>query len=109
MAMARAGVAELKSGLSAYLRRVQAGEEVIVTDHGRPVARLVPYVDVAPNRNGSGPTPERIAWLVATGVLRPPIHPISQDLIERLRRVQPAADSGGSFLESLLDERESGW
>lgn len=36
------GVRELKASLSAYLRRVAAGESVVVTDHGRPVARLVP-------------------------------------------------------------------
>ena len=36
------GVRDLKASLSAYLRRVSAGESVVVTDHGRPVARLVP-------------------------------------------------------------------
>lgn len=34
-------VRELKSHLSEYLRRVAAGEEVIVTSHGKAVARLV--------------------------------------------------------------------
>jgi prevent-host-death family protein len=37
-----AQVSELKAGLSAYLARVKAGEEVVVTDRGTPVARLVP-------------------------------------------------------------------
>ena len=37
-----AKVSELKAGLSAYLARVKAGEEVVVTDRGTPVARLVP-------------------------------------------------------------------
>lgn len=36
------GVRDLKASLSAYLRRVSEGESVVVTDHGRPVARLVP-------------------------------------------------------------------
>ena len=35
-------VRELKRRLSEYLRRVAAGEEVVVTSHGRAVARLVP-------------------------------------------------------------------
>jgi len=35
-------VRELKSRLSEYLRRVAAGEEVVVTSHGKAVARLVP-------------------------------------------------------------------
>ena len=35
-------VRELKNRLSEYLKRVQAGEEVIVTSRHRPVARLSP-------------------------------------------------------------------
>ncbi len=31
---------ELRQNLSVYLRRVEAGEVVEVTEHGRPVARL---------------------------------------------------------------------
>lgn len=40
--MKRIGVAELKNNLSRHLRDVEAGEEVVVTDHGRPLARIVP-------------------------------------------------------------------
>jgi prevent-host-death family protein len=36
------GVRELRNNLSRYLERVEAGEEVVVTDHGRPVARVLP-------------------------------------------------------------------
>src|SRR5947209_3669486 len=36
------GIAELRARLSEYLSRVQAGEELIVADRGRPVARIVP-------------------------------------------------------------------
>ena len=35
-------VRELKDHLSEYLKRVSAGEEVVVTSHGKPVARLAP-------------------------------------------------------------------
>lgn len=52
------GVRELKASLSAYLRRVSEGESVVVTDHGRPVARLVPP-DV----------PERLSALIREGRL----------------------------------------
>lgn len=37
------GVRELKAKLSEYLRRAGEGESVVVTDRGRPVARIVPY------------------------------------------------------------------
>ena len=38
----RTSVRELKDHLSDYLRRVQQGEEIVVTSHNRPVAKLVP-------------------------------------------------------------------
>jgi prevent-host-death family protein len=41
--MTKVGVAELKARLSEYLRAVQRGEEVVVLDRDRPIARLVPY------------------------------------------------------------------
>ena len=40
--MQAVGVRELKANLSAYLRRVQAGQRVTVTDRGRAIAELVP-------------------------------------------------------------------
>lgn len=56
------GIRDLKNGLSKYLERVRAGEEVIVTDRGRPVARLS-AIDEAT---------DRLADLVAAGVVRAP-------------------------------------
>ena len=43
--MAEAGIRDLRDHLSRYLDRVQAGEELTVTDRGRPVARLIPVED----------------------------------------------------------------
>jgi prevent-host-death family protein len=37
-------VYEAKSRLSQLLARVEGGEEITIARHGRPVARLVPYV-----------------------------------------------------------------
>jgi prevent-host-death family protein len=39
---ARVGVRELRQNLSVYLDRVKAGETLVVTEHGEPVARLGP-------------------------------------------------------------------
>lgn len=47
---------ELRQNASRYLRRVEAGETIEVTDRGRPIARLVPV--------GTGSTWDR---LVAEG------------------------------------------
>ena len=37
------GVRDLRDNLSRYLERARAGEEVVVTDHGRAVARIVAF------------------------------------------------------------------
>jgi prevent-host-death family protein len=39
---ARVGVRELRQNLSKYLDRVKAGEELVVTERGQEVARLIP-------------------------------------------------------------------
>ena len=36
------GVKELRNNLSRYLDRVRDGDEVVVTDRGRAIARMVP-------------------------------------------------------------------
>lgn len=41
------GIRDLKSNLSEYVARAAGGEEIVVTDRNRPVARLVPYVAVS--------------------------------------------------------------
>jgi prevent-host-death family protein len=56
------GVAELRQNLSVYLRRVEKGERLIVTDRNRPVAELGP----APS---TGPDLDR---LIAEGRVTPP-------------------------------------
>ncbi len=47
--MSSVNIYEAKTQLSQLLRRVRAGEEIVIADHGKPVARLVP---IAP---GAGP------------------------------------------------------
>lgn len=42
MAMKKVSVAKLKGGLSQYLNAVKHGDEIIVTSHRHPVARLAP-------------------------------------------------------------------
>ncbi len=39
------GIRELKNHLSRYLARVRDGDEVVVTDRGRAIARVVPFGD----------------------------------------------------------------
>ena len=46
------GIRELKAKLSEYVNRVSAGETVVVTDRGTPVARLVGLDDDGGLRRG---------------------------------------------------------
>jgi prevent-host-death family protein len=47
--MKTAGVREARQGLSSLIAEVRKGREVVLTEHGRPVARLVPLRDEAPS------------------------------------------------------------
>lgn len=38
-------VYEAKTKLSALLAQVEAGEDVVIARHGKPVARIVPFAD----------------------------------------------------------------
>lgn len=46
--MTRVGIRELRQKASEYLRRVEAGETIEVTDRGRPVALLTPIPEAPP-------------------------------------------------------------
>jgi prevent-host-death family protein len=58
------GVRELRDHLSSYLEDVKAGGELVVTERGRPIARLVP---------ASAGT--RLERLISEGVVTPPSAP----------------------------------
>ena len=37
-----AGIRELRDNISRYIRRIESGERIVITAHGRAVAELVP-------------------------------------------------------------------
>lgn len=76
------GVRDLKNNLSRYLDRVQAGDEVIVTDRGRPVARL----------SSLGHPTDRLAELIASGAVRPPRSTTRHRPARRIRAKGPVSD-----------------
>lgn len=63
--MAEVTTRELKNGLSAWLRRAEAGERVVVTRGGRPVAALIPLADLP-----SGDARAILADLADRGMVR---------------------------------------
>jgi prevent-host-death family protein len=62
--MKPAKVSELKAGLSKYLACVKRGEEVVVTERGRAIAKLVP---IPPDED---PEMERMRDLERRGIVR---------------------------------------
>ena len=96
--MQKTSVANLKARLSEFLAAARAGEDVIITDRGQPIARLTALEPPAG-------MDARVAELVRAGIMRPPAQALPHDF-----RTQPrGSDVGGSVLRALLDEREAGW
>ena len=58
-------ISDLKARLSAHIQMVREGEEVLVCDRNKPVARIVPCL--------LEDQPERERQLIASGILTPPI------------------------------------
>lgn len=91
-------ITTLKSRLSQYLAIVKEGGEVLVTERGRPIARLVP-------EKRTGWDDERIAELKRKGVLLGNPRPLGKEFFDLPR----GRDPDGAVLEALLEEREEGW
>lgn len=97
--MKPAKVSEVKAGLSKYLARVKRGEEVVITERGRPIAKLVP---IAPDDD---PDMARMRDLERRGIVT----------IHGTGRIPPAFwdlprldDPEGSVRKALIEEREEG-
>ncbi len=83
--MPEVGIRDLRDHLSRWIGRVREGEEVVVTDHGRAVARIVPL-----------DTPRRLDQLVAEGKVTP---------ATRTRRSVPRRVRATRPVSPLVDEQ----
>lgn len=85
------GMRDLGQNVSRVLARVKKGESLVVTDHGRPVARLVPYT-----------TGSTLDEKIASGEVTPP----SGNLQEFLARHVPVESEvpGSEILQAMRDE-----
>jgi prevent-host-death family protein len=72
--MRTAKIGVLKNQLSAYLRYVRNGEEVVIYDRNVPIARILP---VEPSEDEDYTSEE--ARLIAAGILKPPDDPSPMD------------------------------
>lgn len=94
--MERTNISNLKNRLSAILKKVRAGETVLVLDRNRPIARIEPV-------GGAGASDERLSRLEAAGLIRRPTRPLPRKMLaEELPR------SRRSVLTALLEDRAEG-
>jgi prevent-host-death family protein len=93
--MATTTVTRLKAGLSEQLRRVQAGEELTVTDRGRPIARIIPFP-------GGISADDDLATLVDLGLARLPRHGFPPSFFDE----RTVVDDNACLRAAALAERE---
>ena len=93
--MKTASISTTKNQLSALIEQVRHGETILITDHDRPVARLIPVG----SENGQS---DELALLERKGILRRG-HGMA------CRLAPPSVpQQHASALQALLEERESG-
>lgn len=95
--MRSVNIAELKNSLSAYLRYVREGEEVVIRDRNRAIARIVPI-------EAAGDEEEEERQLVAAGLLRLGAGPIEASFWNL-----PAPRVSGDKVQQVLQEDRDAW
>jgi prevent-host-death family protein len=98
MAAVHVPIGQLKARLSEYLARARAGEEVVITDRGTPVARLAPL-------SGARALEGRTAELARAGLVREPSARLDPATFHAPRPQDPT----GRSLAAILEERSEGW
>ena len=89
-----ASVVEIKSRLSEYLRLVKAGHEIVITERGLPVARVVPLDDA--ERKST-----RRTRLSRSGAVR-----VGRGRLPKVLQQPPSGpEVGAEVLNALLAER----
>lgn len=92
-----ASIVDVKARLSEYVRRVKAGHEVVVTERGVPVARLVGLE--ATERRAT-----RRDRLAGSGTIKP-----GKGRVRRALHTAPEGQAGGpEVLAALIAERDEG-
>lgn len=96
--MKRTAVSTLKATLSACLSKVKAGDEVLVMERGKPVAKIVPVP-----RGGDGAI-EQMRDLARSGLVRVG----SGKLPPGFWKLRRPRDRKGRVLKALLADRAEG-
>jgi len=92
MADERVGIRELKQNASAVVQRVKAGETIVVTERGVPVARMVPVGEMG------------LEDLVQAGLASAPTRSLS-DMLGSLPAGEPTTELSDILRSMRNDER----
>ncbi len=95
--MPTAAVSDLKARLSEYLKRVKGGAEILNTNRGKHVARLVPVSRAKIARDA-------LVQMEKQGLIKLGSGKLPKDFWSMPRPEDP----GESVLNALLDERKAG-
>jgi len=96
--MKTAQVAELKASLSRYLAGVKSGEEVVVTERGKPIAKIIPISATEEDQI------RRLRQMEVQGLVRMGSGRLPKGFWEAARPADTAAD----VRKALEEERSEG-
>ncbi|MGD0915976.1 MAG: type II toxin-antitoxin system prevent-host-death family antitoxin [Thermodesulfobacteriota bacterium] len=95
--MKTAAISDLKVRLREYLNQVKAGTEILITDRGKPVARLIP-LSRSEDFKGS------LVRMEKQGLVRIESGKVPKDF----SRMHRPDDPDGMVLKALIEERKAG-
>ena len=95
--MRTVNIGRLKNELSAYLKLVQSGEEVVVNDRNKPVAKIVPFPELNENDDE--------ARLIATGQMKAPRKEMDWDEFWKLPRPTVSDEATRAAIEWAKGDR----
>lgn len=97
--MASVQIADLKNNLSAYLRKVRGGEEVVICDRKSPIAKIVPL--------GAGDFDLEEQELIAKGLMLPAQKPLDADAFFAIgRNIRRRPGTKAAIDRAIAAERE---
>ncbi len=96
--MKTATVLKFKASLSEYLRSVKAGEEVMITERGRPIAKLTPT-------KSPDVLADRLVDMEKHGLIKLGTGKLPKGFWNLPRPKDPK----GLVAKAVLQEREQGW
>lgn len=87
------GIRELKNNLSRFVSKVKDGKIILITEHGKPVARIVP------DARGKVSLQGRLAELSAKGLVEMPEHGLNKKI------PKPLSLKGKPLSQYVIEDR----